>query len=131
MSEAAATSAARLDLSRPWPICSSGSATKPSRSVPNDSDPAEADMTHAYQDGNALAGPFGEIFAVDVTLAQTICANCGRQARVAELHVYTKAPGMIARCAGCEEVVARYARTPNQAWLDLRGTVALAIPMDT
>ena len=83
----------------------------------------------AYQDGNVLAGPFSEIFTVDVTGARTTCANCGRHAHLAELRVYTATPGMIARCAGCGEVVARHVRTPNAAWLDLRGTIALTIPL--
>jgi hypothetical protein len=41
-----------------------------------------------YQDGNALAGPLREIFAVDVTVARAQCAGCGRAGAVAELRVY-------------------------------------------
>jgi hypothetical protein len=91
----------------------------------------EADVSadeHHYQDGNILAGPLAEVFAVDVTAAFTTCAGCGRAAAVAELRVYANAPGMIARCAGCDDVVVRYVQTPAGAWLDLRGTVALHIP---
>ena len=39
------------------------------------------------------------------------------------------APGLVARCPGCDEVVLRLVRTPDRAWLDLRGIVALEIPM--
>ena len=93
------------------------------------SDRAEADMT-SHHDGNALAGPLAEVFAVDCTAALTTCVHCGRTARVAELHVYLGGPGMVARCAGCDHVVARYVRTRTTARIDLRGTVALTIPLD-
>jgi hypothetical protein len=82
-----------------------------------------------YLDGNVLAGPLAEVFAMDLTAATTTCVGCGRQAAVAELHVYPGGPGMVARCAGCQAVVARYVRTSTAAYLDLRGTVALAIPL--
>ena len=82
-----------------------------------------------HLDGNALAGPLADIFAVDVTAAATICAGCGRQSRLAELHVYRGGPGIIARCPGCQDPVARYVRTPTSAVLDLRGTVTLSVPL--
>jgi hypothetical protein len=82
-------------------------------------------VTQTFQDGNALAGPLGEVFAVDVTAAVTTCAGCGRRDRVAALRVYGGELGMVARCAGCESVVLRYARTPAGGWLDLRGAVSL------
>jgi Family of unknown function (DUF6510) len=82
-----------------------------------------------HLDGNALAGPLGEVFAVDVTAAVGRCAGCGQVNAVAALHVYTHAPGLVARCPGCETVVLRLVRTPDSAWLDLRGTVALRVPL--
>jgi hypothetical protein len=82
-----------------------------------------------YEDGNALAGPLREIFTVDVTGAVVHCAGCGLTGPVATLRVYTHAPGAVARCPGCEEVVLRLVRTPDSAWLDLRGTVSLHIPL--
>jgi len=81
----------------------------------------------AYQDGNALAGPLGEVFAIDITAAVTTCAGCGRRDRVAELRVYGGELGMVARCAGCDGVVLRYAHTPGGGWLDLRGAVSLRL----
>jgi hypothetical protein len=80
-------------------------------------------------DGNALAGPLREVFAVDVTAASGRCVHCGRVDTVAELHLYAEAPGLVARCAGCEEVVLRLVRGPDRAWLDLRGLVSLEIPL--
>jgi hypothetical protein len=85
--------------------------------------------TSAYTDGNALAGPLSEIFAVDVTAAHGRCSGCGRDDQVAELRVYDHAPGMVARCPGCDAVVIRLVRAPGRAFLDLRGVVALEIPL--
>ncbi len=86
-------------------------------------------MSELYQDGNALAGPLREIFAVDVTTAIQRCAHCGRTGPVAVLRVYRHAPGMVGRCPGCDEVVLRLVRGPTDAWLDLSGTLSLRIPM--
>jgi len=85
-------------------------------------------MTH-HLDGNALAGPLRELFAVDLTTATTTCAGCAHTTTVATLHVYGQAPGLVARCPGCEEVVLRVVRGPDAAWLDLRGTVSLRVPL--
>jgi hypothetical protein len=84
-----------------------------------------------YTDGNALAGPLAEMFAVDVTVAATTCAGCGRRSAIAQLHVYSAGPGTIARCPGCQDAVLRYARTPTAAILDLRGTISLSVPIPT
>jgi len=87
------------------------------------------DVSARHLDGNALAGPLSDVFAVDVTAATTTCVACGRQSRVAELHVYAAGPGMVARCPGCQDPVARFARTPTAAILDLRGTLTLSVPL--
>ncbi|GAA0380284.1 hypothetical protein Acor_01820 [Acrocarpospora corrugata] len=86
-------------------------------------------MSIDYLDGNALAGPLGELFAVDLTVAVGTCAGCGNSGPVAGLRVYGPAPGLVGRCAGCEEVMVRLVRTPDAVWLDLRGTLSLRIPM--
>jgi hypothetical protein len=86
-------------------------------------------MSDQYVDGNALAGPLREVFTVDVSAALSRCASCGRTGPVAELRVYTRAPGLVARCPCCEEVVLRITRTPSDAWLDLRGATSLRISL--
>jgi hypothetical protein len=86
-------------------------------------------MTDLFTDGNALAGPLDEIFTVEMTMARGQCAGCGRTGTVAEMRVYGMSPGMVARCPGCDEVLMRLVRTPDRAFLDLRGVVALEIPM--
>jgi hypothetical protein len=86
-------------------------------------------MTDVAVDGNAMAGDLREIFAVDVTAAVAICAGCGRAGAVAELRLWGPAPGIVARCPGCEEVVLRIVRAPDRAFLDLRGAVRLELPL--
>ncbi|MEN3361134.1 MAG: hypothetical protein V7637_5116 [Mycobacteriales bacterium] len=86
-------------------------------------------MTDGYTDGNALAGPLREVFALDLTAATGRCVGCGVENPVAALRVYGPAPGLVARCPNCADVVLRLVRGPDAAWLDLRGTVHLRIPM--
>ncbi|MFA1539418.1 DUF6510 family protein [Actinomadura monticuli] len=88
------------------------------------------DRRDDFTDGNAIAGPLAEVFAVDVTAAGSRCAHCGRTGPVAELRVYGRAPGFVARCPGCDHVVLRLVRGRDTVWLDMRGTVSLSIPVD-
>ena len=82
-----------------------------------------------YQDGNALAGPLSEIFAVDVTAAVGRCTGCGSTGPLARLRVFGPGPGLVARCPDCEQIVLRLVRGPEAAWLDLRGTESLRIQL--
>ncbi|WCD94227.1 DUF6510 family protein [Streptomyces sp. HUAS 31] len=81
-----------------------------------------------YVDGNALAGPLAEIFAVDLTAATSRCAHCGCTGPVAGLHVYAQAPGLVARCQDCEQVMIRLVSTVGTSWLDMRGVTVVSIP---
>jgi DNA-directed RNA polymerase subunit RPC12/RpoP len=56
-------------------------------------------------DGNAIAGDLMEHFGSEMTTARGVCAHCGAEAQVAELRVYARAPGTVARCPSCGEVV--------------------------
>jgi hypothetical protein len=80
-----------------------------------------------HLDGNVLAGPLREIFAVDLTAAIGTCAHCRASGPLAEAEVYTRAPGAVARCAQCGEVVLRLVRAEERAWLDLRGLLSVEI----
>ena len=88
--------------------------------------PAGVDETHV--DGNALAGPLAEIFAVDLTAAISRCAHCGRTGPVAGLRVYARAPGLVARCQSCGQVMIRLVSTAGTSWLDMHGVTVLSIP---
>ena len=81
----------------------------------------------SYLDGSAAAGALGEVFAADVTAARGQCAGCGRTSVLAEARVFTLAPGLVARCAGCDGVLLRVVAAPDRAWLDLRGLSYLQV----
>ena len=53
-------------------------------------------MAYEYVDGNVLAGPLLEVFALGMTAATEQCASCGRAGPVATLRVYSRAPGLVA-----------------------------------
>jgi hypothetical protein len=82
-------------------------------------------VTEDYRDGNMLAGPLIDVFAVDVTASVAVCAGCRRTDRVATLRVYGRGPGVVARCPGCDSIMMRYAETPHGRWLDMTGTAVL------
>lgn len=82
---------------------------------------------NTHLDGNVLGGPLGEVFAVDVTSALGQCASCGTSAAMGEALVYTDAPGLVARCRTCGEVVLRVNRTAGRTWLDMRGISCLEL----
>jgi Family of unknown function (DUF6510) len=56
-------------------------------------------------DGNAIAGSLLEYFGAEMTAAWGSCAHCGASAQIAQLRVYLKAPGAVARCPTCGNVV--------------------------
>lgn len=84
-----------------------------------------------YLDGNAAAYALREVFAVDLTAAIGQCAGCGHTGVFAETRLYVDAPGMVARCPGCEDVLLRVVTTPTDTFLDLRGLTYLRIANQT
>ena len=56
-------------------------------------------------DGNAIAGPLFEYFGSEMTTATGCCRHCGARTLIAELQVYSRAPGAVARCRTCGDVV--------------------------
>lgn len=81
-----------------------------------------------YLDGNAAAGALSQVFAMDVTSAITRCDGCGQTGVFAEARLYVDAPGMVARCHGCDNVLLRVVTTPTDTYLDLRGLTYLRVP---
>jgi uncharacterized Zn finger protein len=56
-------------------------------------------------DGNALAGALAQNMGRDVSAERGTCGHCGSASTVAEFVVYPKAPGSVARCPHCGDVV--------------------------
>jgi Zn finger protein HypA/HybF involved in hydrogenase expression len=80
-----------------------------------------------HLDGNVLGGELGELFTVDITAATGRCASCGTVSAIAQTHVYTGGPGVVARCPTCGGVMLRLARGPGRVWLDLCGITCLQL----
>lgn len=85
-------------------------------------------MDEVRLDGNAIGGLLLELFAVEMTIATGVCASCGATAQVAELHVYVRAPGTVARCPSCDAVQLCIVRAPGRTWINLGGLRVLEIP---
>ncbi|MDP9841635.1 DUF6510 family protein [Streptosporangium lutulentum] len=88
-------------------------------------------MTEDHIDGNAAGGALRDIFTVDLTAAVGRCSSCSQSLALAEARLYTQAPGLVARCPGCEEVVFRLVRGPGRAWLDMRGVTCVQFELPT
>jgi Family of unknown function (DUF6510) len=56
-------------------------------------------------DGNAIAGELFELFGMEMTTATGACAHCATTSQIAELRVYSRAPGTVVRCRSCGGVV--------------------------
>jgi hypothetical protein len=85
--------------------------------------------SNSWTDGNTLTGHLHDLFRVDVTTAIGRCGNCGRTAAMAEVRVFDHAPGVVARCPTCDQVLLRLVHGPGRAWLDLRGLTYLQLPV--
>ncbi|MEW1951910.1 DUF6510 family protein [Terrabacter sp. NPDC080008] len=79
-------------------------------------------------DGNLMAGPLSELFALDLMTAVVRCRGCGAANEVARLRVYGPQPGLVGRCPGCDDVLLRVVRTRDEIWLDLGGAASLRVP---
>jgi Family of unknown function (DUF6510) len=80
-------------------------------------------------DGTGLGGPLRDVLALDVVAAIGRCTACGREGPMAEVRVFDHAPGLVARCPACDQVLLRLVRGPGRAWLDLRGLTYLHLPV--
>jgi hypothetical protein len=73
-------------------------------------------------DGNAAAGPLGEVFSFEVTSAAYTCEGCGKSDRLGAAMVYeVRGLGTIVRCPSCDHALIRLAYSRGRHWLDLRG----------
>jgi len=84
---------------------------------------------NACLDGNVLAGALSELFTIDITSATGQCVSCGTSGAIGQARVYADAPGLVARCPACGQVVLRLVRSAGRAWLDLRGVTCLEVAL--
>ena len=80
-----------------------------------------------HLDGNVAAGELSNLFAVDLTAAEGQCSHCGAERPFAQAMVYMGGPGLVARCADCENVLLRLVNARQRVLLDLRGMAYLSV----
>ncbi len=83
-----------------------------------------------HLDGNAAGGVLGQIFAVEMTTAEVICANCDMVGPIGAALVYAMAMGAIIRCPSCSEALIRVAHGSQRYWVDFSGTRLLQLRAD-
>ncbi len=72
-------------------------------------------------DGNAAAGMFGEIFALELTSARARCDSCGTVAELGAEPMYVHAPGIVVRCRNCDDVMIVAVHGGGRYWLGFSG----------
>jgi ribosomal protein S27AE len=72
-------------------------------------------------DGNAIAGELFELFGDEMTTAVGTCGHCGASGVIAELRVYLRAPGAVARCPRCDGVTMVLVSVRGSPRIDLAG----------
>jgi hypothetical protein len=86
--------------------------------------------TNRALDGTAAAGPFAEIFGMDITTVTVTCGGCNAAAAFAEQLAFLGGPGTVLRCPGCDHLLARIVQTRTELWLDLSGSSSWRFPIE-
>jgi uncharacterized protein DUF6510 len=71
-------------------------------------------------DGNAIAGALFEHFGGEMTTASGTCGHCHNTSLLGELRVYLRAPGAVARCPICGNVVMVIVEIRGDSRFDMR-----------
>jgi hypothetical protein len=78
-------------------------------------------------DGNAIAGPLGEIFRADMTMATAECKTCGAAMLLADTVVEMDDAGFIVFCPSCTHTLFTVVRGEKRTWIDLQGIAGLGV----
>ncbi len=78
-------------------------------------------------DGNVAAGMLREVFALELTAARGRCDGCGAEAFLAEAVAYVDAPGLVLRCASCDNALLVLVRSDGRYWLGVQGLTWLEL----
>jgi hypothetical protein len=76
-------------------------------------------------DGNAIGGLLQEIFGIDMTAAEAVCAVCGTAGPLAQTVVYLRVPGTVVRCRTCSAVLMAISQVRGISCVDLSGLTSL------
>ena len=72
-------------------------------------------------DGNAIGGLLLEVFGVEMTTAECVCASCGMRGVLAGCKVYVTAPGTVVRCRACGAVLMVFVEVRGVTCVDCTG----------
>ncbi|KQM59567.1 MULTISPECIES: DUF6510 family protein [unclassified Agreia] len=89
---------------------------------------------HAHQvnvpvtrvDGNAAAGPLGEILRLDITTAVGTCRHCGSAGPLSEAIVERDDDGVILLCRTCGHTLVTYLSRAGRQYLEFAGLKSLS-----
>ena len=79
-------------------------------------------------DGNAIGGLLIDVFGAEMTAATGTCSACGDTGPVAGLVVYLQAPGTVARCRICGNVLMVFVKAHGMTCVDLTGMARIDQP---
>jgi hypothetical protein len=85
----------------------------------------QANVPVSRVDGNAAAGPLGEVLRLDVTTAVGTCRHCGSAAALSEAIVERDDDGVILLCRSCGHTLVTYIRRAGQQYLEFAGLLSL------
>jgi hypothetical protein len=77
-------------------------------------------------DGNAAAGVLAQVFALDVTAANSTCTDCGSTRALGAARLYG-GPGYVLRCTDCGGALLRLVTAPGRTFVTMTGIRVLEI----
>ncbi|SMQ71153.1 DUF6510 family protein [Agreia sp. VKM Ac-1783] len=86
----------------------------------------QVDVPVTRVDGNAAAGPLGEILRLDITTAIGRCRHCGSAAPLSEAIVERDDDGVILLCRSCGHTLVTYLSRAGRQYLEFAGLLSLS-----
>ena len=85
----------------------------------------QANLPVSRFDGNAAAGPLGEVLRLDITTAVGTCRHCSTAAALSEAIVERDADGVIVLCRSCGHTLVTYISRDGRQYLEFAGLLSL------
>jgi hypothetical protein len=85
----------------------------------------QANVPVSRVDGNAAAGPLGEILRLDITTAVGTCRHCATAAALSEAVVERDADGVIVLCRSCGHTLVTYISRDGRQYMEFGGLLSL------
>ena len=86
----------------------------------------QVDVPVTRVDGNAAAGPLGEILRLDITTAIGTCRHCGSSSPLSEAIVERDDDGVILLCRSCGHTLVTYLSRAGRQYLEFAGLLSLS-----